>query len=419
MATSASLSAQVQRTPIRGWAVILLFWLQQSSIILNSFTFGLFLPFITEDLDLSLLEAGALQGVWWGTSALLTLPFGAWFSRFRPVPLVLASLLLGLPFVFLQGAAVSFLMLFFVRFFLVMFTVINAPAQSMLLQQWAARRHYALANGWGLFQHSVLLATAVSTSALIIAALGSWRLGYFVLGGFMVVQTVLWLVVARERHAPVKDLQAALEEQRGTPLRAIRAYPQVWLLGITMFALAATWTSVVTFLPTFMLEERGVSLAMGGTVLGFLYYALIPGALVGGYFSRKVTNRKLLLWIPALLNMLFGVGLALTPSPLAMMALLTGIGMVWMVSPALQVLPFEFPGIRPREVAVITSLVMTLMGLGFATGPVVTGLVAQLTGSLQMGLVVLALMTGVGVVSGLLYPRHQRGRVEASTAAGE
>ena len=82
--------------------------------------------------------------------------------------------------------------------------------------------------------------------------------------------------------------------------------------------------------------------------------------------------------------------------------------MVWIASPVVQVLPFEFPGIRPREVAVIAALVGTFSGLGFAAGPLITGLVAQFTGSLQTGLIVLSLLTGVGVISGLFYPSWPR-----------
>ena len=85
----------IERTPPRGWAVILLFRAQQSSVILVSYTFGLFLPFIREDLDISPVQAGLLQAVWWITAAGLSLPFGAWFSRFRPVPLALVSLVSG------------------------------------------------------------------------------------------------------------------------------------------------------------------------------------------------------------------------------------------------------------------------------------------------------------------------------------
>ena len=51
---------RVTSTPARGWAVLLLFRAQRSSVILVSYTFGLFLPFIRDDLDISLLQAGLL-----------------------------------------------------------------------------------------------------------------------------------------------------------------------------------------------------------------------------------------------------------------------------------------------------------------------------------------------------------------------
>ena len=110
-------------------------------------------------------------------------------------------------------------------------------------------------------------------------------------------------------------------------------------------------------------------------------------------------------WVPALCNTLFGVHVhvcTLAPHGAAHRG-----GVVWIVSPVMEVLPFEFPGIRPREVAVVTSLVKTCSGLGFALGPMVVGLVAQLTGSLQQGLLVLCGLTGVGVLAGWWYPSQQ------------
>ena len=316
---------------------------------------------------------------------------------------MLVSLLLGVPFLFLQGLANSFLVLLLARFFFVAIHVITTPAHTLLLQQWVAPRQYATVNAVALSQHSIILALAVSTSALLITVLGSWRLAYFILGGFFVIQTLAWLIVAREQQAPVQGLQNALEQQEGTPLRALWAYPQGWFIGITMFALGATWTAMVTFLPTLWLEERGVSLTLGGPLLGFLYYGLIPASLLGGFLARKVRKRKLMLWIPALLNVVLGVAITLTPYPWLLMLLITGLGIVWIITPVIQVLPFEFPGISPREVAVVNALVLTLMGLGFAVGPVVTGLIAQITGSLEIGLVALCLGTGIGIISGLLY----------------
>ena len=387
---------------------MLLFRAQGSSVILVSYTFGLFLPFISDDLDITPLEAGLLQGVWWITSAVLALPSGAWLSRIRPIPLVMVSMLLVSPFLFLQGLANSFLVLLLARFFFIAFHVITVPARTLLLQQWVAPRQYATVNSVGLSQHSIMLAIAVSTSALLITGLGSWRAAYFIMGGLFAAQTLVWPLVAQESKAPALDLLKEIEGQIGSPLKALRTYPQAWLLGLTMFSLSATWTAMVTFLPTLWLEERGVSLILGGPLLGFLYYGLIPSGLLGGYLARKVTNRKLLLLVPALLNTGLGLAIVLTPWPLLLMLLITGLGLVWVATPAMQVLPFEFPGITPREVAVVSSLVITFMGLGFAVGPVVTGAVAQFTGSLQTGLIVLCLGTVIGVFSGLLYPSHSR-----------
>ena len=257
----------------------------------------------------------------------------------------------------------------------------------------------------GLSLHSVLLAVTISASAWLITAAGSWRLVYGMLSVFFLVQTLLWWLVAREERAPVQRLTPALDAPQETPLRALRAYPQGWLIGVTMCALSATWTAIVTFLPTLLLEQRGMPPGQSGPLLGCLYYGLIPCALLGGVLERRVERRALLLWVPALCNTLFGILLTYTSAPWLLIVLLTGVGIVWIVTPVLEVLPFEFPGIRPREVAVITSLIRTCSSLGFALGPMIVGLVTELSGSLETGLCVLCAGTGVGVIAGWLYPR--------------
>ncbi len=399
---------EVQRTPLRSWAVLLLFRAQESSVILVSYTFGLFLPFIREDLNISALEAGLLQGVWWVSAAVLALPFGAWFSRFRPVPVVLASLLLALPFLFLQAVAATFWMLLLARLFFVSAHTVGTPARALLLHQWCAPRHYALVQSVGLSQHSVMLALAVSLSPLLIEGLGSWRTLYLVMGGIFAIQVAAWTLVARDDKAMVPPAPPDQEGPAGSPLDALRKYPQGWLLAVVMLFLSATWTGMVTFLPTLWVEERGVPLTLGGPLLGFLYYGLIPSGFLGGILAAKLRNRKVLLAVPALLNVVFAVAITVAEQPPLLMVLITGLGLVWVATPAIHVLPFEFPDIEPRQVAVITALVVTFMGLGFAAGPVVTGLVAELTGSIQTGLIVLALITATGVIAGMAYPNRPR-----------
>ena len=401
---SAGTVVELERTPASSWAVLLLFRAQQSSVILVSYTFGLFLPFIREDLGITPLQAGLLQGVWWITAALLSLPFGAWFSRFRPVPLALVSLLLGAPFLFLQALAPGFWALFAGRLGFILFHTMNTPARALLLHQWIAPRHYALVQSVGLSQHSALLALAVSLSPLLIEGLGSWRIAYGVWGGVFAAQILAWALVAREDRIPRAAPTPTAADGEPSPWRALRRYPQGWLLAAVMLFLSATWTGMVTFLPTLWVEERGVALTLGGPLLGFLYYGLIPSGFLGGALLARLRSRKTLLAVPALLNAVLGVAITLSEAPVLLMIFITGLGLVWVATPAIQVLPFEFPGAAPRQVAVLTALILTFMGVGFALGPLLVGLLAQITGSIQTGLLVLSLLTGLGVIAGLAYP---------------
>ncbi len=59
---------------------------------------------------------------------------------------------------------------------------------------------------------------------------------------------------------------------------------------------------------------------------------------------------------------------------------------------------------RPHEVAGLTSLVHTFAGLGYALGLIVTGSIAEQTGSLHTGCLTLCLCTSAGIIAGLLYP---------------
>ena len=383
--------------------------LQLSSLRLSSFVLGVFLPFIAQDLALTPLQAGMLQGVWWVTAAVAVLPFGVWFSRYRPVAVTQVSMWIVAPLLLLQGLANGFLMLFLARFLAVLFHSLTIAVRPLLFQQWAARRQYALINAVGLSQHSLLLAIAVSTGALLIGALGSWRSAYYLQAGFVALQAVVFLLAARESRAPVQDMSDTLRNQPTSPLMALRKYRQGWSVAIVMFSLASVWTGIVTFLPSLLLENRGIDITLGGPLLGFLYYALIPGALAGGWVNRKFHNRRILLAVPAALNVLLALAIVLTTDTLLLALAITLLGLVWVAVPAMEMLPFEFEGILPREVAAVSALVSMFAGLGFAAGPMIVGVVAELSGSLLTGLVVMAVFSSVGVVAGLMYPVSREG----------
>ena len=146
-------------------------------MVLASFGFGLFLPFLQEDLNLSYLQIGVLQAVAWGTSAVCLVPFSVLFARFNPNRRVLVGLALMTPFLFTQGLAQGFWTLLASRFFMVLTQAGMGPARPLLLRWWAAPRHYSTVTAVGLSLHSTFMAAALTFSPIIIVVLNSWRLG--------------------------------------------------------------------------------------------------------------------------------------------------------------------------------------------------------------------------------------------------
>lgn len=389
--------------------MLLLNRLHYSSVVLSSFAFGLFLPFIQEDLSLSYLEIGVLQGIWWATSALFLVPFGALLGRFDPNRRVLTALALLTPLALTQGLAIGFWTLLASRFLTVLIHAAMAPARPLLLRRWAAAHQYATITSVGLSVHSTWMAAALTFSPLIIVTLASWRLAYFLQAGLLGAQLLAWAILTRNPpgapgNADESTSEAAAGVEAPSLVSTLRAYPQAWLLGCIMLCLSASWTTTLTFLPTILEEDGGIVISGGSILFGFLYYALIPGAPAGSRIFKHVANRRVMVALPAALNTFFTLW-ALLSGSFAMAALaLTGLGLVWVFVPAMEVLPFEFAGITPRQVSMLTALTLTCSAIGFGAGPVTAGAIAEVTGSLATGALSVAGLTGFGILAAVRFP---------------
>ena len=393
--------------------------------MLASFGFGLFLPFLQADLGLSYLQIGLLQAVAWGTSAVFLVPFSVLFARFNPNYRVLVGLALMTPFLFTQGLAGGFWTLLASRFLMVLTQAGMGPARPLLLRWWAAPRQYSTVTAVGLSLHSTFMAAALTFSPIIIVVLNSWRLAYFLQAGLMGGHLLVWAALIRKAPRSLEesadlttgDGRAEVAESAGRAdgtsslLRTLIRYPHAWLLGVVMLCLSASWTTVLTFLPIILETERGVAISAGSLLFGFLYYVLVPGGMLGSWIFNHITNRKVMVMLPALLNLLSTLGALLAGNEFLAAVALTGMGLAWVFVPAIEILPFEFKDIRTREVSVIAGLVQTFGAIGFGGGPALAGALAESTGSLAAGVLVVGGLTGLAVLAAAALPRRFEGRL--------
>ena len=422
---ASSPAASVSRTTPRGWTVLLLNRLHYSTVVLASFGFGLFLPFLQADLGLSYLQIGLLQAVAWGTSAVCLVPFSILLARFNPNHRALVGLALMTPFLFTQGLAQGFWTLLASRFLMVLTQAGMNPARPLLLRWWAVPRQYSTVTAVGLSLHSTFMAAALTFSPMIIVILNSWRVAYFLQAGLLGVQLVAWAALTRKAPPSLEQSADAapddnsaeagegIERDDGASslLRTLVRYPHAWLLGVVMLCLSASWTTVLTFLPTILETERGVAISAGSILFGFLYYVLVPGGMLGSWIFNHVTNRRLMVVLPAVLNLVSTLGALLAGNEFLAAAALTGMGLAWVFVPAMEILPFEFKGIRTREVSVIAGLVQTFSAIGFGGGPVLAGALAESTDSLLAGVLVVGGLTGLAVLAASALPQRFEGRL--------
>ena len=63
-------------------------------------------------------------------------------------------------------------------------------------------------------------------------------------------------------------------------------------------------------------------------------------------------------------------------------------GAAWGCWPIVSVVPFHLPRVGPREIAVALAFTTTMLSLGTVVGPVMTGVLQEATGDLEMALFV-------------------------------
>jgi cyanate permease len=164
-----------------------------------------------------------------------------------------------------------------------------------------------------------------------------------------------------------------------------------------------TWTAMVTFWPTYSLDNFGVDEGASGILIGLGSLTLIPSGLLSAAIVRRLGARTVML-VPNLVQVAVFAGLLATGSPWLNAALWSSIGLSMAYFPVMLSAPLHLKGARPDEVAVASSFLITVLDGSLALGPAITGAIADGTGSLGLALLLLSAAPLISVVGALLVP---------------
>lgn len=403
-----------------GWLVMSALWVLDGTSTVMIFMIGLALPEIRQDFDIRPVQEGFLGSAFFIALTTLSLPSAIWMSRYSPRLVTLLALIAMAIAAVLQGIAPNYWVLLGARLLFMYALVSRTQAEVLLIQQWFAGPRIAMLNSVTVASFGLGQLAAIGAVPLLMPLVGGWRGVHILLAVVYVIVAIVWFIVGRERayqYTPNESGPAAEATANSGPTGVLRRRPILFVLASTQFGGALAWASFITFFPTFGVEERGMSLVAVGVVFSAFPIGGTIGALTVAYLSNKARRRKPFIFGPGfVMPVLYVTILFITPGAWLPFLIALGI-MTTSVVPIVLTFPFDLQ-LRPREVAVAVGLVRTITPFGSAIGPVLTGTLQELTGSIGTALlIVLPISLSVGLIGLTLPETHPARRFAAAPGA--
>ena len=384
------------------WTILGLLLVASVAAFMMAITVGVLLPSISADLDLSPTQQGILGSSAFVGNLFLALPLSWWTSQFRPKILATATLVAGALLMSVQAWSPTFIVLLVGRLGFGITTMAREPARALLMYQWFAPREFIVVNSVYNALFGIVVGGGLAATPFILSGVGdSWRTVLLAFAVAIVALIALWMVIGQEREP---DAEITRRGGQVELLKRVLKYRDLWIAGLGFTGATMGWAAFLNFYPTMMLTTGDMSLNWSGAILGL-------GILVGGIAGILLSFAVMSIGVGRRKNVLQLLGLLMVVTYLVMIQIdsipmlllvsaLNGVG--WGFWPILSSVPFYIPGIRPREVAVGTSLVMTLGSLGTFLGPLITGILQDRTDDLGLALTIVCFaplsLTIVGTV---------------------
>lgn len=354
------------------------------------------LPVIGEEFGLSGARRGAIASAYFAVYAAMQIPMGILGDRFGlKRVLVIMYLVAGVGLLAIGLLSVTYA-------FLLIFVGVHALG---------AAAYYSCA--FGLTASSVPLEKRGLSSAIVTMGmgtglalglvlggalyrlLGSWRLPYVILSGPTVLLAVGFLLALRPTPSPPREAGG---------FRFFLTSKDILPLCLATFCVNYPYWVLLSWAPSFLYQERGLNLSQAGISAGLLSLPSIAGALLWGRLSDQLGRKRILLVVvPVIIGSM--VGLAFFKSTIMALAFLAIFGLV--SASALNPLVVAWLGdhvLAARRIG-IGSAIATFNAFavgGSVVGPLLSGMVLDLTGSLEGAFYLGAGIAALGFVVALI-----------------
>ncbi len=357
-----------------------------------------------------------------GVGYILLTAFGGWLvdvlgARFVwPIAAVGWSLCVGL-----LGIAGGFWGFMGLRFLLGVAEGPHFPAMTRSISTWLSPMERARALSLGLVAIPLSSVIGAPLTSYLVADFG-WRVMFFIISSTGILWAIVWYFCFTDRPEESKYVNEAEKKLIATPSlmknerkkslvdwRYLLTHPALIANNVAYFAFGYMLFFATLWLPGYFHTQHGLNHKIEGW---YLTITLLVGAIflkTGGFISdylyRKTGSGRLarahVIWVSQLLAAIFFVLLAFTHTlGLSILFLSLALGFGLMPQPAFFSVNIDVAKERAGSAQGITSSCLSLAGI---IAPTVTGWLNDLTGNYQGAFLLLAGLSGIAVITVILF----------------
>ncbi|MBX3100775.1 MAG: MFS transporter [Salinibacterium sp.] len=357
---------------------------------------ALFLPLIRADLGLTFAQAGLLAAVGTLSYALMQVPAGVLADRVSPKKLFAIGVLGANVFAMLFALSDSFPLMLVLQGIAGIFrAAMFIPGLLLMTRHFSAEKR---ATAMGLF------VAGGFSSNIVINLLGPVLVGPLGWQGVIVLSSSVGLLVLVAFWFIGDDVPAH-ETDAPAPTRWVWRTSAWWLLAVIQFARLTAVAGFGLWLPAFLIEDRGLSLAAAGLIVAGSAAITAPANIGGGILSDRLGRPLLVIGVALVaLTMLFSFVGEITNLPLLIVVIGLIALFIQLYFGPLFAIPRRLFG--PGLAGLSSGFGNFCANLGGFSSALALGLLKDATGEFTAGFYYLAGVVLVGALASLILWRR-------------
>lgn len=259
---------------------------------------------IAKEFDLSPAALGVVLSSFFAGYALMQVPGGWLADKFGSRKIVAVSIIFWSIFTVLTGFAGSLISMIFIRFLFGLGEGGYPSASSKAIADSFPKEERSGAQTIMMSSNSLggVIAPLIATPLLVWIG---WRNVFFAIGVLgVIVAWLLWRYLKPENMQSESDEKEAVEK---VPFKDLMRNPTLWKLAIMWFGMSTLIWGLISWMPLYLTEERGLNLLAMGMLTSVPALTGAIGTIVGGRLYQKHFNGREKYYAPvfSLLAILF------------------------------------------------------------------------------------------------------------------